>query len=67
LNPGAKFVNEAIFFLAEYNRRGKLKELGYTDSISNLDELTGDMFCVIADEIASLEEEQRQKQSKRGR
>lgn len=53
---GLPYENDTIEFLAEYNRRKKLREIGFVDSIENLDALTGQMFIVIEDELASIRE-----------
>jgi hypothetical protein len=67
LNPEAGYANETCFYLAEYNSRCKLKEMGYTEDLETLDALTGEMFTLIQDEVSRLREEQQQKQAKRGR
>jgi hypothetical protein len=68
-----KFWSEAapcdkpeIFYLAEYNRRAQMKQIGYTDSLENLDALTGELFALIADELATLEAAKRE-QDKKGK
>jgi hypothetical protein len=60
-------MNDTVFYLAEYNHRGKLRRLGYTDDISRLDALTAELFAVISNEIEDLEEEARKRQQRRGR
>jgi hypothetical protein len=56
-----------IFYLAEYNRRAQMKAIGYTDSMENLDALTGELFALIADEMATLEEAKREQNNKKGK
>jgi hypothetical protein len=54
-----------VFYLSEYNQRAKLRKLGFSDSLDELDSLTGELFVFISDEISRLESEESEKQKRR--
>ena len=56
-----------MHYLAEYNKRAKLRRLGFTESLSELDAFTGELFCFISDEIDKLESEEAEKRKRRGK
>lgn len=55
----------ACFYLSQYATRLRLKKLGYTDSIENLDCITAEAFNVISQEIDKIEEAESKKKNKR--
>ena len=67
LNPKAGYTNDMVFYLSEYNQRAKLRKLGFTESLEELDALTGELFAMISDEIDKLESEEAKNRRKRGK
>lgn len=67
LNPKSGYTNGSAFYLAEYNHRAKLRKLGFTDSIENIDAVTAEIFVFISDEISGLEKEAADRRSKRSK
>jgi len=55
----------AALFLNEYIKRTRLKELGYTDSIENLDVITAEAFLIISVEIDKIRNEDAKKRNSR--
>jgi hypothetical protein len=54
-NRHFEYSNELAYVVAEYNNRMRLKELGFVDSMENLDTLTAEYFIAIAIEKSKLE------------
>lgn len=56
----------SALFLNQYTTRMRLKELGFVDSIENVDCITAEAFTVIANEIDRVnDEEMKRKKSRR--
>lgn len=54
-------------FIEDYNKRSRLRKLGFVESLDNLDQVTADVFCAIADEVDKLEEAERKKKNAKGK
>jgi len=59
-----RFENEALWLVAEYNQRRRLKAVGLTQDMSTVDAFRGEAFLIISDEIDSLEAKAREKAEK---
>lgn len=66
-DPRLKFDVEAMAFIEDYNKRSRLRKLGFVESLDNLDQVTADVFCAIADEVDKLEEAERKKKNAKGK
>lgn len=53
-----------MFYVSEYHQRKRLAKLGLTQPLSELDDLTATVFCMIDMELNELE---RRELEKRGR
>lgn len=62
---GSSMTNEAAPFVAEFLQRKRLKNLGYTTSISELDALKAEIFAIIDVELEKCQSEDMR--SKHGR
>ena len=67
LNPRSGYTNKGAIHLHEYNHRAKMRRIGYTEDIENLDAYNGEIFAHISDEISKLEKESMDRKSKRGK
>lgn len=62
----APIIDEiAAFYLYEYTSRQKMSELGFTDSLDNLDCVAVEAFTIIANEIDKVQNEEMKKKNKR--
>jgi hypothetical protein len=59
---GFQMANSTFPYVAEYNNRQRLRAIGYTDSLENLDAITGEYFVEIAKVISELEKKEMEKQ-----
>ena len=62
-----KATNETSSIVVEYSQRKMLATLGYTFSSDALTQFDVDCFSIIANEFASLEEQEMKLKSKRKR
>lgn len=51
--------------VAEYNQRARLKDLGITQSLNDLDAFRAEGFLVISEEIAVLTEKEHERRAAR--
>jgi hypothetical protein len=61
---GSNFVNEAMPFVMEYYSRMGLRQLGFVDTLEDLDCLTAEAFTVIAKTASDIEEEKAKRKGK---
>lgn len=62
----APIIDEAAaFYLYQYSQRVRMKDLGFTDSLENLDCVSAEAFTIIANEIDRVHDEEMKKKSKR--
>jgi hypothetical protein len=57
------FQNETSGFLAEFNARKRLAELGYMSSLDELDSETAEAFILISCELDRLEADENKKRA----
>jgi hypothetical protein len=63
---GAPVIDEiAAFYVYEYTTRMRLKKLGFTDSIENIDCITAEAFNIISIEIDKIHDEESKRRNKR--
>lgn len=58
------YGNATAPYVAEYNNRIRMRKLGFTDSMENLDAVTAEYFIAIAMEYSRLENEEMKEKMK---